>query len=237
MGTPATRVERDATVWLSQTGRIELHVAGPRIQDPGLAGSEAPASYAASLAVNGRLESLPLGSSFDAERGVFYWQPVAGFLGEYPIRIVRLRNGVAEEQWTARVVVSPGVDELLLHIDSAQCAVRGAGPVRRSLGEGGCAIAGWSLDPQATQGNGIGAVHVWATKIDSGAASPFFLGQATLGVTRADVGALYGAQFGAAGYRLNLPPMAPGTYDVVVYAWSTRTGQWAAARTVRITVR
>jgi hypothetical protein len=239
IGRPATRLDRGATLWLSQTGRIEIHAT-----DPGLAGSKDPASisegvtqdsYDAYLAVNGEARPLPLGSSFDRATGSFYWQPVPGFLGEFPIRIVRVRAGttarVIEAQWTTPVVVSPGVDDALLQVDAVSAS---------GLSERGARVEGWTLDPQATHGSGIGAVHVWATKKGSehqGAASPVFLGQATLGVARRDVGDRYGSQFNAAGFRLSLPRMDPGTYEIVVYAWSERTAQWAAARLTTVTVR
>jgi hypothetical protein len=229
IGRPATVLERSATVWLSQTGRIEIHATDPR-----LAGSKDPASiqesrsstqFEAYLAVNGTLEPLPMGSSFDKTTGTFMWQPVAGFLGAFPIRIVRVNNGAGrpiEEQWTTRVVVSPGVDDILLQVDAADART----------------IEGWSLDPLATKGSGIGAVHVWATKKVPGLTfDPFFLGQAVLGQSRDDVGETYGAQFNASGYKLTLPMMEPGTYEVVVYAWSERTAQWEAARVTTVVVR
>jgi len=39
--------------------------------------------YAAYQIVGGELRPLPIGASFDTERGVLYWQPGPGFLGEY----------------------------------------------------------------------------------------------------------------------------------------------------------
>jgi Leucine-rich repeat (LRR) protein len=39
--------------------------------------------YAAFLLVGTELRPLPIGSTFDAERGVLYWQPGPGFLGDY----------------------------------------------------------------------------------------------------------------------------------------------------------
>src|SRR4051794_11549707 len=48
------------------------------------------------------------------------------------------------------------------------------------------AVGGWALDLSATTGTGIDAVHVWAVPV-SGPAT--FLGAATLGGARADVGA------------------------------------------------
>ncbi|MCP5104612.1 MAG: hypothetical protein GY950_14595 [bacterium] len=33
--------------------------------------------------VGGQMKALPIGSTLDRERGIFYWQPGPGFLGEY----------------------------------------------------------------------------------------------------------------------------------------------------------
>jgi hypothetical protein len=39
--------------------------------------------YTGYLMVGHQLYPLPIGSSFDRERGIFYWQPGVGFLGEF----------------------------------------------------------------------------------------------------------------------------------------------------------
>ncbi|NIM10668.1 MAG: hypothetical protein GTO45_01645 [Candidatus Aminicenantes bacterium] len=40
-------------------------------------------SFSGYLLVNQRLKPLPVGSILDAHRGIFYWQPGPGFIGEY----------------------------------------------------------------------------------------------------------------------------------------------------------
>jgi hypothetical protein len=40
-------------------------------------------SFVGYLEVNNRLEPLPVGSILDMKRGIFYWQPGPGFIGEY----------------------------------------------------------------------------------------------------------------------------------------------------------
>jgi hypothetical protein len=64
-----------------------------------------------------------------------------------------------------------------------------------------------------------------------------FLGAATLGGQRADVAAIHGERFTDSGYGLTVRDMPRGTYDVVVFAWSTVQGGFAPARTVRVKVR
>jgi hypothetical protein len=41
------------------------------------------------------ISPLPIGSFLDMERGVFYWQPGVGFLGEH--RLVFIERGKASE--------------------------------------------------------------------------------------------------------------------------------------------
>jgi len=98
---------------------------------------------------------------------------------------------------------------------------------------GAFTVAGWGFvdDPFSA---GIAAIHVWAVPV--GGAVPTFLGLATLGDARPDVAALFGGQYGHAGFHLNTVAPAPGVYDIAVFAQSARTGQFAIVRIVRVTV-
>ena len=62
------------------------------------------------------------------------------------------------------------------------------------------AVAGWSLDLSASAGTGVDTVHVWAQSAATG--EWIWLGAAGMGVSRPDVGAVYGAQFSASGFAL-----------------------------------
>jgi hypothetical protein len=95
-------------------------------------------------------------------------------------------------------------------------------------------VAGWAVDLGASSGSGVDAVHVYATAV--GGDSPMPLGVATTGGSRPDVGTALGAQFGNSGFSLGASGLAPGQYDVTVYARSTVTGTFNQARTVRVTV-
>ena len=49
--------------------------------------------------------------------------------------------------------------------------------------------------------------------------------------------ATYGAQFELSGYSLTAAPLASGTWDLTVYAWSLESGRWEATKTVTLVVR
>jgi hypothetical protein len=97
-------------------------------------------------------------------------------------------------------------------------------------------VAGWAIDLDAveSQGSGVDAIHVWAFPTDGSAAT--FAGAATTGSPRNDVGAAFGAQFTNSGYNLTVSGLAPGTYQLAVYAHSTVTGTFNQSRVVTITV-
>ena len=42
-----------------------------------------PGTFSGYLVVNEQLKPLPVGSGLDTYRGIFYWQPGPGFIGEY----------------------------------------------------------------------------------------------------------------------------------------------------------
>jgi hypothetical protein len=98
-------------------------------------------------------------------------------------------------------------------------------------------LSGWAVDTGAASGTGIDAIHVWAFPVGGGQS---FVGVATYGLARPDVGAyLGGSQFNNSGYSItidgsNLP--AAGVYDFYVFAHSTVTGTFPIARIVRVIV-
>ena len=84
------------------------------------------------------------------------------------------------------------------------------------------AVSGWALDAGSPSGTGVDAVHVWA--FPTSGAAPIFLGAATLGFGRPDVGAYVGdGRFTPSGFGLSAA-LSPGTYDVRAYAFSTVAG-------------
>jgi glucose/arabinose dehydrogenase len=96
-------------------------------------------------------------------------------------------------------------------------------------------VGGWAIDRAAVAGTGIDAVRVWALPLAGG--DPVILGAATLGINRAGVGAQFGDQFAPSGYRLEVTKsLAPGSYQLWVFARSTVTGTFGEPATVAIEV-
>ena len=65
---------------IRELDRIEIHLS---------ASSPVVGSYMGYLAVGNQLRSLPPGSTFDNRKGIFYWQPGVGFLGNYQFVFIR----------------------------------------------------------------------------------------------------------------------------------------------------
>jgi hypothetical protein len=88
-------------------------------------------------------------------------------------------------------------------------------------------VGGWAIDLGEGFGTGIDTVHVYAQSKATGAVT--FLTMASLGGGRPDVGNLYGARFGTAGFNAVASGLAPGGYDLLIY---TRSGSSKAINLV-----
>ena len=97
-------------------------------------------------------------------------------------------------------------------------------------------IGGWALDLRPGSGTGVDAVHVWAYRNPGSGTPPVFWGAAQLGVARPDIGAAFGARFTNSGFNLVVGPVAPGTYDLVVFARSSVTLAFEIFRIARVTI-
>jgi CSLREA domain-containing protein len=94
-------------------------------------------------------------------------------------------------------------------------------------------LAGWAFDEHPSAA-GLDAIHVWAFPVAGG--SPVFAGAATLGVSRPDVAAFYGAQYANAGFYVNIAGLAPGVYDLVLFGHGSVSGTYNVQRLVRVTI-
>jgi hypothetical protein len=95
-------------------------------------------------------------------------------------------------------------------------------------------IVGWALDLGAASTTGVDAIHVYAYPVGGGAA--MFLGVATYGLARPDIGGVYGAQFTNSGYSLIVDVVA-GNYDIVAFSRSTVANAFSLATIARVTIQ
>jgi hypothetical protein len=225
------------TIRVPELGRVELQL-------PGVVDGV--------LVVNGELRDLPVGMALNSGTGTVTWSVGPGYLGSYRLRFAGRAPGTDvpqfETHWTVdlAVVVAPQavVDESVrMHVDRTEMTCAGT-PTTRCL----VALHGWSLDPGAETGSGVGAVHMWGTSrsaecgvrsaesVRSAECAPVFLGTATLGIARPDVRAAHGARFERAGWVFTRA-LEPGDWDITAYVWVTRTGRFEDARSTRVTIR
>jgi hypothetical protein len=95
-------------------------------------------------------------------------------------------------------------------------------------------IAGWSLDLASAAGPGVDTLHIYAYPV--GSSTPVWLGVATYGHARPDVGAAFGSpRFTNSGFSL-LTTLAPGDYTIVVFSHSAVTNTFNNAATVTVRV-
>jgi len=96
-------------------------------------------------------------------------------------------------------------------------------------------VSGWSVNLGETSGTGVDAIHLYAYPASGGA--PTFLGVASYGAARPDVGNMFGTPFTNSGF--NLPGargLAPGKYTLAAIAHDTLTGTFDAVTTAEFTV-
>jgi hypothetical protein len=94
-------------------------------------------------------------------------------------------------------------------------------------------LGGWAVDLGTGSGTGVDTVHVYAAPAGG---SPVFLGQASYGGSRPDIGGLFGPQFTGSGFNFAVNGLAPGLYQLHVFARSTVSGAFDNVRTVPITI-
>jgi hypothetical protein len=124
--------------------------------------------------------------------------------------------------WSVTVTPAPGT---LIAIDAPAAGATVTPPFT---------VSGWAVRPTATTGTGVSAVHVY---IQPNGGALTFVGVATYGLARADIGALYGSQFTNSGFTLSAGSGLPaGGYTVLAYAQNASTGTFDAVASVAITV-
>lgn len=94
-------------------------------------------------------------------------------------------------------------------------------------------LFGWAADMTAPTGPGVDMVRVSARRPDG---TTVQLGNATLGIVRADVGLYFDQQPLAAGYEMNVSGLPAGTYTLVAEARYVATGLFEKTSSVQVTV-
>jgi hypothetical protein len=182
--------------------------------------------YSGYLRVGDASMPLPVGSTLDAERGTFVWQPGVGFVGAYDLVFLRTAGSQAARVDVRVILSAKGAGhvgpQVVIDAPRAESAVRQP-----------FMVGGWAADLSATSGTGIGGVHVWAYPVAGGA--PIFVGTAARG-RRPDVAALHGDQFLESGYGMFVQGLASGAYDLAVFAWSDDAADFVPAKVVRVMV-
>jgi hypothetical protein len=166
-----------------------------------------------------------VGSAFGAQfTNAGYSVPVTGLTdGTYQI-LVYPHSTVTGAFGTPRsVTISISSSLPLMAMDS---------PATNSTIAANFTVSGWAIDRFASNGTGIENVHVWAFR-STGEAT--FLGAATTGLSRTDVGGFFGAQFNSSGWSLSAS-LNPGNYQVIAYVQVARTGTFDLAQTANVTI-
>ena len=192
-------------------------------------GARAGETYTGFVRAGESLQPLPAGSRLNEQTGDFVWAPGAGFVGPYNLVFVRAASGRAIARREVQIILSPkgsGHVGAKVVIDTPRLRQDVAQPFQ---------LAGWAADLDSLSGTGIDSVHVWAYPLAGGA--PTFLGTAAYGGSRPDVAAVFGDPYGPSGFGTMVEGLAPGSYDLAVFAWSTVRGGFTPAGTVRVTVR
>jgi alpha-tubulin suppressor-like RCC1 family protein len=209
-------------VQAEELDRIELHLTEPGHQQ-----------YTGYLQTAGGLRPLPVGSSLDAATATFTWMPGVGFYGTYHLTFVRWSGANAVARQDVRITLNAKGSNRIgpqTIIDAPKSGATAGSPFF---------VGGWAADLDSTVDTGVNTVHVWAYPIDArgNRLDPIFIGPAIYGGARPDVASVYGERFGDSGYGIIVNGLAPGTYDIAVFAYSTVVNTFTPATVVRVTVR
>ena len=132
-------------------------------------------------------------------------------------------NGAIDTARVRRVTVDPTIP---IVVDSPSDGAT----VSRSF-----TMGGWTLDRRSTTNNGVDLLHVYAYPAAGG--PPIYVAAVTPGGTRADVAAVYGSRYRSSGFNIPVSGLAPGVYDIAIYAHTTVTQLFENVRILRVTIQ
>jgi hypothetical protein len=100
------------------------------------------------------------------------------------------------------------------------------------------AVMGWAIDSGAASGTGIDVVHVYAYPNPGSGQPAVFLGAASYGSARPDVGAAHDdSQFNNSGFSRVVDGLQAGTYQIVAFGRSTVTSTFSVSKSTTVSVR
>ncbi len=178
---------------------------------------------------------LPIGSTLDASTGAFTWAPASASIGRYDLTFVRWSGGHAVARQDVRVTLNAEGQQPRRPADDHRRCRLAAG--RFAAGDAFC-VGGWAADldsPDDTASAPCTCGRIRSTR--TAPARSDFIGPAIFGGARPDVAAVYGDRFLDSGYGIIVNGLAPGTYDIAVFAYSTVVNNFTAARVARVIVR
>ena len=214
-------------------------------------GAPTPVSVTPSIIPSGA-SSINLQVTATSSGGTAFFDPGAGYLCHLSAVIPGVTVNATTRTGPTTVTInvstvnaSPGLKTISVFNPDAQGASSAAilrvvpgpsvtidSPVAGSVGQP-VTVRGWAVDGNAASGTGVDAVHVYAAR---GAAATF-LGSATYGQARPDVGALHGARFTNSGFTLTAASaLPPGAYTITAYAHSTATDTFNSTASVAVTL-
>jgi hypothetical protein len=89
------------TIEIKELERLEIHIP------EGTRGLAPLSRYSGYHVVGPQLRPLPIGSYLDTEKGIFYWQPGAGYLGEYRLVFIERDADIGMKKRTLLVKITP----------------------------------------------------------------------------------------------------------------------------------
>ena len=107
-------INGNITIDIKELERIEIHpvddLAGIGVKAAGDPSNNSKFKiqnskfYSGYMVVGNQIRALPIGSTLDRERGVFYWQPGPGFLGRY--HLVFIKNEKIEGEKKKQIIIN-----------------------------------------------------------------------------------------------------------------------------------
>jgi M6 family metalloprotease-like protein len=152
-------------------------------------------------------------------------------------------TGLAAGSYQISVYAHSTVTSTFAVVKTIQVTVAAAGllmiesPADTSMVQQAFDLEGWAVDLSSATGSGVDAVHIYRAAQPGSGQPNIFVGAATYGLTRADVGAAHGSRFTPSGYRLRIGGLPQGRQVLIVLARSTVTGTFSTQRTITVEVR